>query len=144
MKHQNQWTRLQWLAELKLQRSAEVLASEQGKVRDAKQQADDFHQFKAGLTEQLRDQPGSLQARMNGLGFLNKLDDAIDVSERRVELAEADLGQAKQAWQAYKSKTDAYQSLIDKQHAMRLRQEAHHSDRASSEQFNLRKYGGQP
>lgn len=139
---QNQWTRLQWLADLKLNRSAEILAQEQAMLKQAKKQTADFQDFKQQVAGSIGAGKIAPTDRINALAFLDKLDEAIDVSERREEVVSADVGRARLAWQSHKTKTDAYQSLIEQERAMRLSREASIQDRNSQEQFNQRKFGG--
>lgn len=135
------WTRLQWLADLKLKRSAEVLSQQQSALADAQQQADEFRAFKSQVMNGVRSTDQDLGARANALGFLDKLDEAIDLSDRRVETVESDVHQARLAWQQHKTKTDAYQSLIEQSHAMRLKREAATQDRLNQDQYAQRRFG---
>lgn len=137
---ENQWTRLHWLADLKVNRSAELLAQEQALLKQAQQQKDDFTSFKGKVAQAMREGGKNPNERLNALAFLDKLDEAIDVSERRIGVVNADVERARLAWQSHKTKTDAYQSLIDQERAMRTARDSAIQDRSNQEQFNQRKF----
>ncbi len=135
--------RLRWLAGLRVEKAAKQLAEHQQRIAQTRQQIDDFQQFKAMSEAPLREQRTltvtDLKARQNRLGFLKKLESAIEASERKLDTQENDKVRAQQLWQAQRQKEQGFEHLVERaQHDEDVR-ETRAADKAAAEQWNLTK-----
>ncbi|QGG80237.1 hypothetical protein GH975_06455 [Litorivicinus lipolyticus] len=131
--------KLRWLAELRVDKAARQLAEHQQRIRETTQQIEDFQQFKAMSEAPLREHEtlnaAGLRARQNRLGFLKKLESAIEASARKLDNQRSDHDRAEDLWRLQRQKEQGLESLVDSARDALERADTQRADRDATEQW---------